>query len=104
MLVCFLREVAAGKPLPLVPLDAEDTREEEDSMRTVLTERECQIIELIPEGLSNKEIGRQLDLSEGTIKVHLHRIYRKLALNNRTALAVSAMFRHEKRVSSRAHR
>jgi len=94
MLVHFLQEVAAGKLLPLASLDAGHRYERECSMRTSLTERERQIIELIPEGLSNKEIGRRLNLSEGTIKVHLHRIYRKLALNNRTALA--AVFRDAK--------
>ncbi len=64
--------------------------------RTMLTKRESQIMELVSEGLSNKEIGRRLNLSEGTIKVHLHHIYQKLAVNNRTALAVSTVFRRAK--------
>jgi DNA-binding NarL/FixJ family response regulator len=89
-LVHFLREVAAGKLLPLAPLEAKPRHERQRSMQMTLTERERQIMELVPGGLSNKEIGRRLSLAEGTIKVHLHRIYRKLALNNRTALAVSA--------------
>jgi two-component system nitrate/nitrite response regulator NarL len=56
----------------------------------VLTERERQIMELVRAGLSNKEIGRQCELSDGTVKVHLHYIYEKLAVHNRTALAVLA--------------
>ena len=55
-----------------------------------LTKRERQIIQMLPEGISNKEIGRRLGLTEGTVKVHLHRIYRKLGIANRTALAVLA--------------
>jgi DNA-binding NarL/FixJ family response regulator len=55
-----------------------------------LTERERQIIRLVCEGLSNKEIGRKCNLSDGTVKVHLHNIYEKLAIHNRTALAVMA--------------
>ena len=52
-----------------------------------LTEREHQIGALVSEGLSNKQIGRRLNLSEGTIKVHLHNIYQKLTITNRTELA-----------------
>jgi DNA-binding NarL/FixJ family response regulator len=45
----------------------------------------------VTEGLSNKEIGRRLDISDGTIKAHLHNIYDKLAINNRTALVALAI-------------
>jgi two-component system nitrate/nitrite response regulator NarL len=55
-----------------------------------LTVRERQIIEVLSDGATNKEIGRQLNLAEGTVKVHLHRIYRKLGIANRTALAILA--------------
>jgi two-component system nitrate/nitrite response regulator NarL len=55
-----------------------------------LTTRERQIVLVLSEGLSNKEIGRRLRLAEGTVKVHLHHIYRKLGIANRTALAVLA--------------
>jgi two-component system nitrate/nitrite response regulator NarL len=46
---------------------------------------------LIADGLSNKEIGRRLELSEGTVKIHLHNIYQKLHVNNRTSLATLAI-------------
>jgi hypothetical protein len=45
---------------------------------------------VMAEGLTNKEIAQRLKLAEGTVKVHLHRIYRKLGIANRTALAVRA--------------
>jgi DNA-binding NarL/FixJ family response regulator len=45
---------------------------------------------LVCEGLSNKGIGREFNLSDGTVKVHLHHIYEKLAIHNRTALAMLA--------------
>jgi tripartite-type tricarboxylate transporter receptor subunit TctC/DNA-binding CsgD family transcriptional regulator len=54
----------------------------------VLTPREREIVDLISLGLSNKEVGRQLDLQEGTVKVHLHNIYTKIGVSNRTALAL----------------
>ena len=52
----------------------------------VLTNRERQIIHLVSEGLSNKEIARRLKIANGTIKVHLHNIFQKLQVSKRTAL------------------
>jgi two-component system nitrate/nitrite response regulator NarL len=61
-----------------------------EPLSTALTERERQIMHLVSTGQSNKEIARHLDLTEGTVKVHLHHIFQKLAINNRTALAALA--------------
>lgn len=56
-----------------------------------LTEREREITFAVSDGLSNKEVGRRLNVSEGTIKVHLHNIYRKLSITNRTSLVALAV-------------
>ena len=53
----------------------------------VLTPREREIATLASAGLSNKQIARQSSLVEGTVKIHLHNIYGKLGVKNRTALA-----------------
>ena len=45
---------------------------------TSLTRREREIVLALAEGRSNKDVGRRLNLSEGTVKVHLHNIYSKL--------------------------
>jgi two-component system nitrate/nitrite response regulator NarL len=56
-----------------------------------LTGRQRQIIlTLSAGGLSNRDVGRQLSLSEGTVKAHLHNIYKKLGINSRAALVVMA--------------
>ena len=55
-----------------------------------LTSREKEIVFALAEGLSNKGIGRRLNVSEGTVKVHLHNLYCKLGVKNRTALTVLA--------------
>jgi two-component system, NarL family, nitrate/nitrite response regulator NarL len=52
-----------------------------------LTSRQNQIVAMLKIGSSNREIADVLGLSEGTIKVHLHRIYRKIGVSNRTQLA-----------------
>ena len=48
-----------------------------------LTRREQQLVGLIRLGLSNKEIGSRLNLSEQTVKNHVHRIFRKVGVNDR---------------------
>ena len=53
-----------------------------------INEREINIIELIADGLSNKEIAAKLFLSEGTIRNYLSQILEKLGLHNRTQLAI----------------
>ena len=49
---------------------------------TALTHRERQILRLVSEGLSNKEIGRRLKVTDGKIKVHLHNIFEKLQITS----------------------
>jgi DNA-binding NarL/FixJ family response regulator len=61
----------------------------------LLTTREREIVLLVAEGLSNKQVGRRLELSEGTIKIHLHTIYKKLHVNNRTTLAALAIIHRD---------
>ena len=53
-----------------------------------LTVREREIARLVMSGLKNKSIAGQLQLCEGTVKIHLHNIYRKLGIRNRMALLV----------------
>jgi two-component system nitrate/nitrite response regulator NarP len=55
---------------------------------TSLTPRENAIARLIAKGMRNKEVASELELTEGTVKVWLHRIYEKLGVNNRTELAL----------------
>jgi len=60
----------------------------EESVR--MTKRERQVIELIADGESNKEIAQKLHLSTYTIKSHVHNILEKLALNTRVQIAKHA--------------
>ncbi|NMT62051.1 two-component system response regulator NarL [Marinobacter orientalis] len=56
-----------------------------------LTPREKDILRLIAEGLSNKMIGRKLDISDGTVKVHVKHLLKKLSLRSRVEVAVWAV-------------
>lgn len=55
-----------------------------------LTPREAEILELLAAGLSNRELGRKLYVSETTIKTHLLHIYRKLGVETRSAAIAEA--------------
>ncbi len=61
--------------------------------RVALTVREKEIIQAVAEGLSNKQIGARLFISEDTVKSHLKVIFRKLNLGSRTELALWALER-----------
>lgn len=56
-----------------------------------LTPRELEILECIADGFSNKMIARQLDITDGTVKLHVKAILRKLGLRSRVEAAVSAV-------------
>ena len=58
--------------------------------RTGLTERELEILEAVSRGLSNRAVGKELYLSDQTVKFHLHNIYGKLGVANRTEATASA--------------
>lgn len=60
-----------------------------------LTSREFEILKLIAKGLSNKLIARELDISDGTVKVHVKHLLKKLNLRSRIEAAVW-MLNHQK--------
>lgn len=59
-----------------------------DECKKELTDREMQILNLIAEGYSNKEIADKLFLSEKTVKNHVYNIFRKLDVKDRTQAAI----------------
>ena len=63
----------------------------ESTQEADLTDQETRILERIAAGLSNKLIGKELDIAEGTVKVHVKHILRKLNLKSRVEAAVWAV-------------
>jgi len=55
-----------------------------------LTRRERELIELVRQGLRNRDIAAELGVTEGTVKVYLHAIFDKFRVENRTELALKA--------------
>ena len=60
------------------------------SPRPSLAPRERQLIRFVSKGLRNREIAKELGVTEGTVKVYLHAIFEKLGVSSRTELAVRA--------------
>jgi DNA-binding NarL/FixJ family response regulator len=56
----------------------------------LLTPRELELARQVASGLRNKEIAERLNISEGTVKIHLHNIYEKIGIEGRVALTVWA--------------
>jgi DNA-binding NarL/FixJ family response regulator len=86
-----LRQAANGTVAQPIYGEGEDTQPS-PADDAGLTERELAILRALGEGLSNKQIARQLWLAEQTVKFHLTNIYRKLNVTTRTE-AVNAAYR-----------
>lgn len=89
-IVSAIRELSEGGS-PMNPdiarkvIDSFSAQQEETKATNLpLTQREYQLLELLSQGLLYKEIATQLSITTGTVKQHIHKIYHKLQVNNRT--------------------
>lgn len=99
-LVVALRDIISGKTIvagdlshvlaKVVQGDTMEVEEEEDPF-SELTPREYEILGLLAKGQTNKVIARNLGISDGTVKLHVKAILRKLNINSRITAAVMAV-------------
>lgn len=90
-LVHAVRFMAAGEQYAPVQLMTEKPNEPvAHPLKDKLTKREFEVLQGLVDGLSNKEIGRRLDLQEVTVKLHVKTLCRKLEARNRTSAAMIA--------------
>jgi DNA-binding NarL/FixJ family response regulator len=90
-IVNALRSVVSGG----APLDPKAARVVLDARRAAapareLSAREREVLELVATGMANKQIARQLGISDGTVKAHLTRIFQQLGVTDRTQAALWA--------------
>jgi len=100
-LVLALRDIVSGKTVvapDLAPILAKAVQgkpandpKKDSSPFSSLTPRETEILALLAEGQSNKAIARNLGISDGTVKLHVKAILRKLNLHSRVEAAVMAV-------------
>ncbi len=63
----------------------------------MMTPREVEVADLLAFGMSNKQIGRQLRIAEGTVKSHVSAILRHYQVERRTAAAIAHVSRDQRR-------
>jgi len=61
------------------------------SAHSHLTARELQVMELVERGMKNKDIGDELGIRTGTVKIHLKHIFEKTGIRGRYGLALSGL-------------
>jgi DNA-binding NarL/FixJ family response regulator len=74
--------IAPGRMLE--PLWSDNYRVDGSGIIEALTPRETEVLQLVAQGLANKQIALELDISEHTVKFHISSIYSKLGAGNRT--------------------
>jgi DNA-binding NarL/FixJ family response regulator len=89
-LIRFIREAHAGKATSPLMEGSQFSQRIDD---VGLTEREVQVIQLLAEGMRNKEIGSSLGITEGTVQTHIKSIFAKLHVHDRTAALAAALQR-----------
>jgi DNA-binding NarL/FixJ family response regulator len=92
-LVAAIRSVAAGETYlaPAAQRQLMELLRKPQTSRDALTARETDVLKLIAEGMSNKQIGKRLSLTEGTVKGYVSQILAKLRLEDRTQIALYAV-------------
>ena len=91
LLLDCMEQVRKGEKF-VDPEIAERTRSVKERLARApsLTPRERELVDLVRQGLRNRDIASQLGVTEGTVKVYLHAIFDKLGVDNRTELAMRA--------------
>lgn len=90
LLLACLRAAAAGRTWMEDALFRESERAVR-SHRANLTGRELQVLELVEQGMRNKDIGNLLGIQAGTVKIHLKHIFEKTGIRGRYGLALSGL-------------
>lgn len=90
-LIETIQTVASGKSVfdrrLLQKIRATAEEQSPTNATRVLSPREQMIAELVAGGMRNRDVGTQLGITEGSVKVHLHKIFAKLGVKTRTELA-----------------
>ncbi|WP_299783825.1 response regulator transcription factor [uncultured Roseobacter sp.] len=89
-LVNAIRFMAMGEKYAPIDFMTQAAEEVAHPLKDVLTARELQVLSCLTRGLANKEIAREIDLQEVTIKLHVKTLCRKLDAKNRTHAAMIA--------------
>jgi two-component system nitrate/nitrite response regulator NarL len=87
---CIVDALTKASPSPTTTVTGEK----------LLTQREEGLVQLVSQGLTNREISKQLNLSEHTVRNYLFRIFNKVGTSNRLELALYSIYKHEHRAGA----
>jgi DNA-binding NarL/FixJ family response regulator len=88
-----IRAAARGEPVLAPSVTARLMKRASAASRDTLSGREIEVLGLVARGLSNKQLARELHLSEATVKSHMIHIFDKLGVDDRTAAVTAALER-----------
>ena len=88
-----VRAAARGETVLAPTVAARLMARTREPQHVALTPREIQVLACVSRGLTNAEVGRELFISEATVKTHLLRSFAKLGVDDRTAAVTAAMSR-----------
>jgi DNA-binding NarL/FixJ family response regulator len=88
-----IRNAAEGKPLLSPAITARLMQRMRDPSEEALSRREIEVLKLVSRGISNKDIAKELWISETTVKTHMVHVFEKLGVTDRTAAVTVALKR-----------
>ncbi|MEV0270230.1 MAG: response regulator transcription factor [Hamadaea sp.] len=88
-----VRAAARGETVLAPAVAGRLLRQVRQPVQPGLSAREAEVLRLVARGLTNGDIGRELHISEATVKTHLLRVFSKLDVDDRTAAVTTAMAR-----------
>jgi len=92
-LAAAVRAAARGETVLAPSVAGKLLRQVRQPAQPGLSAREAEVLRLVARGLTNADIGRELHISEATVKTHLLRVFNKLDVGDRTAAVTTAMAR-----------
>jgi len=92
-LAAAVRAAARGETVLAPSVAGKLLRQVRQPAQAGLSAREAEVLRLVARGLTNADIGRELHISEATVKTHLLRVFNKLDVADRTAAVTTAMAR-----------
>ncbi len=85
------QQVFSPKLAQIMASALRDNTPEKNSKQADLTSRELEIVKLVAQGKTNKEVARELNITEATVKVHVKNLLKKLSLKSRVEAALWAV-------------
>ena len=95
-ILSFILDFGTYIPAEIIPKEKREVWDGTEDKKYILpsgehlTRRQIEVLTLLEEGLSNKQISAKLNITEPTVKLHIHGLFHKLGATNRTQIILKA--------------